>query len=142
MPPSGRPEPVVTPAPVPVAAHGIPEVMAVRYESGSLEIVLRFADAEDTSVHFEAPRGFRVLDEGDLLEFWAPETRAEGWLWSVEDGGWLSQESHRSGFISCLGDRCREFLVAGQNECVSVITDGEPKLRVTASQSGPPPRLV
>lgn len=41
---------------------------------------------------FEVASGFRVLDEGDLLEFWAAEVRVPGWLWRVTGGGWLDLE--------------------------------------------------
>lgn len=106
---------------------GIPEVTGVSYDLSLLKITLMFGDVgHSVCVSFDSVRGFRVLDEGDLLEFWDPESRAEGWLWHVKEGGWLDLEKLRDGFISGVNGGYKEFLVLRQNECVSVITNGDP----------------
>ena len=74
-------------------------------------------------VVFDSLHGYRVLDEGDLLEFWEPDSRTEGWLWKVIKGGWLDLESTRSGFNSGVAKIYDEYLILGKNECVSVITN-------------------
>jgi hypothetical protein len=106
-----------------------PEIKAVHYVDGRLTIILQFANDERVTLEFEIVWGFRVLDEGDLLEFWAAEVRTEECLWSVESGGWLDQESLRSGFISGMSPSYREFLVGGHNDCVSVFSGSEPAIR-------------
>lgn len=76
---------------------------------------------------FENVRGFRVLDEGDLLEFWdAGFTGDKGWVWRVDVGGWLDAESKRDGFTSKHDDSWTEYLVTTGWECVSVISSHAP----------------
>ncbi len=50
-------------------------------------------------VVFDTVRGFRCLDEGDLLDFWADEFIQKNWLFEITAGGWLDQEEKRDGFI-------------------------------------------
>jgi hypothetical protein len=108
---------------------GIPEVTDIYYDLQALRITLTFADREEP-VHatFHESRGFRVLDEGDLTEFWNPETRPDGWLWRISAGGWLDLERTRPAFITGLGDQYMEFLVVGVDDCVSIIASAEPVL--------------
>ena len=117
--------PVVNSIPTTGLVGDVPEITALEYRLGDLTLTLQLADETLVSVRFEAIRGFRVLDEGDLLEFWNPPTRAEGWLWSVKDGGWYAQEARRDGFMFGIDTTCSEFLVLGQNDCVSVITENQ-----------------
>lgn len=76
--------------------------------------------------------GFRVLDEGDLLEFWPACSTAHGCgIFEIHDGGWLEQESTRKGFISsCSRPALREFLVTGPDDCVGVLAFSAPELKV------------
>ena len=106
--------------------EGSPDVFRVDYD-GKLRILLSFENSKNPiHVVFESLRGYRVLDEGDLLEFWEPDSRADGWLWKVIKGGWLDLESTRSGFVSGLTGIYDEYLILGQNECVSVISNSPP----------------
>ncbi|HTQ99940.1 MAG TPA: hypothetical protein VMH83_08115 [Candidatus Acidoferrum sp.] len=99
----------------------VPEIVHVDYDLWVLRLTLRFASMKEPFyLQFFNTRGFRVLDEGDLLEFWKPENRLAGVAWEIESGGWLDLEKTRSGFLSALHP-AREFLVVGANECVSVI---------------------
>ena len=109
---------------------GVGEVVAVNYDLCTLRITLLFeAHALPVYVEFDGVAGFRVLDEGDLNEFWSPEVRAVGWLWKVHGGGWYDLERTRPGFLS--GNRAlSEYLVLGQNECVSVLSYEPPNVRV------------
>lgn len=105
---------------------GTPDVSRIDYD-GKLSILLDFGNSENPIyVVFDSPRGYRVLDEGDLLEFWEPDSRADGWLWKIIKGGWLDLESTRSGFVSGLIGEYDEYLILGQNECVSVISNAPP----------------
>lgn len=81
-----------------------------------------------TYVEFEGVSGFRVLDEGDLLEFWAQDVSKPGWLWLVRSGGWRDLESTRSGFIRRDVPSLREYMVLGVNDCVNVLSGCTPKV--------------
>lgn len=113
------------------AFNGIPEVADINYDLWLLRITLSFKEIDNpVYVTFDTPRGFRVLDEGDLLEFWNNETRPKGWLWFVKSGGWYDLEKYRSGFVSGVIGGYSEYLILGENECVSVITNDEPVIAV------------
>ena len=106
-----------------------PEVISVNYDLWTLRITLLFTDDKNpTYVDFGAIAGFRVLDEGQLLEFWGPDTENH-WLFTVESKGWLAMEASRetAPFITEDG-KLTEYLVAGINECVSIISYGEPTI--------------
>lgn len=111
------------------ACDGVPEITGVTYDLWQLRIMLRF-EALDNRVYvtFNRVRGFRVLDEGNLLEFWDPDTRVSGWLWQVQKGSWFDLERSREGFMSGVNRDYKEFLVLGIDDCVSVITSQEPQI--------------
>ena len=107
--------------------RGLPEITGIHYDLWRLIITVHFEKIDNpVYITFNAPRGFRVLDEGDLLEFWSKETRAKSWLWSVKKGGWYDLEKFRNGFVSGINGEYSEYLIVGENDCVSVITDDEP----------------
>ncbi len=111
------------------AFTGIPEITDVTYDLWLLRITLRFENIDHpVYVIFDGVRGFRVLDEGDLLEFWKPDVRGKGWLCRVDKGGWFDLESLREGFVSGVTGGYKEFLVVGENECVSVIARDNPNI--------------
>jgi hypothetical protein len=105
----------------PLTRAGDPEVIDVSYDLWLLRVTVSMAgdDRRRVYVTFDAPIGFRVLDEGDLCEFWSPDVRTDGWLWEVTSGGWLDLERRRPNFIAGMNDQCREFLVLGCDACVS-----------------------
>jgi hypothetical protein len=111
---------------------GIPEVTDVSYDLHSLRITLTFSEREGPIyAMFLESRGFRVLDEGDLTEFWDSDARPDGWLWRVSSGGWLDLERTRPSFLSGLGDQYSEFLILGVNDCVSVIASADPVVELS-----------
>ena len=111
------------------AYDGLPEISDISFDLWFLTITVYFQQiVKPVYIKFDGIRGFRVLDEGDLLEFWNPELRADGWLWIVEKGGWFDLESTRNGFVSGVTGGYSEFLILGENECVSVITEGSPEI--------------
>ena len=81
-------------------------------------------------VTFENVLGFRMLDEGDLLEFWNMKSGPKGFLWNVESGGWLDLEKTRSGFVSASNEENQEYLIIGINECVSVLSNKKPIIEI------------
>lgn len=106
---------------------GFPEVVHVDYDLWELRITVRFqGHRAPIYVVFSSSNAFRVLDEGALLEYWSPEARSAGWLWKVNDGGWLGMKADNTferGIIR--GD---EYIVAGVNDCVTVISTKVPKV--------------
>jgi hypothetical protein len=113
------------------AFNGVPEVTEIHYDLWILRITLKFEAVEHPIyVSFGGVCGFRVLDEGDLLEFWDPNSRAEGWLWHVKDGGWFALENIREGFVSGAFGGYNEYLVIGIDDCVSIFSTDEPKIEV------------
>src|SRR5690606_9262032 len=117
-----------------VGFSGIPVVARVEYDIWTLRVVLEFeGHNEPVYLEFDRVGGFRVLDEGQLSAFWGKEARADGWLWEVTSGGWHALESTRDDFVlglPPLGEGCREFIVLGVDDCVSVITWAQPRARV------------
>ncbi|MCE3272238.1 MAG: hypothetical protein K0S57_2635 [Ramlibacter sp.] len=107
-----------------------PELVALSFDLWTLRLTMRFPGVvPPTYVEFGEVAGFRVLDEGDLLEFWAQGVHKPGWLWRVSRGGWRDLEATRPGFIRT---DAREFLVLGINDCVSVFSGEEPKVHAPA----------
>ncbi|WP_123636480.1 hypothetical protein [Marinobacter sp. R17] len=110
--------------------QGMPEIVEVSYDLWTLRITLRFEEVDHpVYVEFDDIKGFRVLDEGDLNEFWAPEVRVEGWLWSIMSGGWYDLECIRPGFVTGVTGGYEEYLMLGINDCVSVISYEKPTIR-------------
>ena len=73
--------------------------------------------------------GFRLLDEGDLLDFWSAGISSQkGWIFEITAGGWLAQESLRGGFVSQHRAGVREFLVVGVDWCLSLLALSAPRV--------------
>ena len=105
-------------------------VSKVSYDAGGLVVSVTSPHEGNTvSATFSEVIGFRVLDEGDLLEFWPTCAADYGWLFFVHEGGWFDQEMNRSGFLHDRVPGLNEYFIAGENECISVL-------------SGEPPRVV
>ncbi len=126
---SDHKRPVAESVPAASLVVGTPEVTGLNYDLLTLRVTLMF-EGRDRPIYadFDGVEGFRVLDEGDLCEFWAPEVRVDGWLWQVHRGGWFDLERTRLGFLS--SERALlEFLVLGDNDCVSVLTHDAPTIQ-------------
>jgi hypothetical protein len=109
-----------------------PEVLRINYEDGLLSISMTVEEDSATLVSFASVVGFRVLDEGDLLEFWPTCSSPIGWLWEIHDGGWFDLESKRPQFIRDKYKSVTEYLVLGDNECVSVLSHDRPHIKENA----------
>ncbi|BCV46153.1 hypothetical protein I6M54_15885 [Shewanella algae] len=107
-----------------------PELLSVNYDLWTLRLTLTNDNNQAIYLDFESVEGFRVLDEGQLLEFWSKESPPY-WVFEVISGGWLEQEAKRDGapFLE-VGGKLKEYLVAGLNECVSVLAFAEPEIRI------------
>jgi hypothetical protein len=126
---------------------GLPDIAHVTFDTRRLEVQGFFTHATEPEYRvsayclFSACVGFRVLDEGDLLEFWDLGARPSGWLWRIEAGGWLEQEMKRDGFSTSRSNgpnwpAPKEFLVVGEEYCVSVLSHREPVVWVAEPFTG------
>ncbi|AZZ94126.1 hypothetical protein EUZ85_26770 [Hahella sp. KA22] len=105
------------------------EIVGVHYDLQFLRVDLASPTLDGRiSMTFERPSGFRVLDEGDLLEFWGSLTSEQGWAFRIHAGGWLEQESQRSGFVSQHHEGLQEYLIIGENDCISVLSHSYPTI--------------
>lgn len=106
------------------------EVFRIEYELGNLTVYLRTLDSSITLiVTFDDVLGFRVHDEGRLLEYWPECSSPNGWLFEIVSGGWQTQEIERIGPLMPERPNVREYLVAGEDDCVSVLCATPPQVR-------------
>jgi hypothetical protein len=122
------------------------EIVRVEYSPNFLMINTRsLSDSATALIEFPDIIGFRVLDEGNLLEFWPECSSANGRLFEIFAGGWLGQELIRPGsLIGPMKIKAKEYLLAGVDDCVSVICHGEPTVRrgLPKQQEGCPQFLL
>ena len=79
--------------------------------------------------YFPHPRGFRMLDESDMLGWWKNKTfHSDHHLYEITEGGWLSEDA--VGFsVTKASMKVREWLITSSNDCVSVIASEPPLIR-------------
>lgn len=107
---------------------GVPEIEHVSYDLWHLRITARFPDHRPpVYVVFRSPDRFRVLDEGDLYEYWSSAGLPGGWILTVTQGGWQDQEHVRTGVPA--NPSFDEYVVVGTDCCVSVIARTGPEVR-------------
>ena len=105
------------------------EVTDIHYSGGRLTINVKSLDGSlMVTATFPEVAGFRVLDEGDLLEFWQGFSSKEDWIFRVIEGGWFEQEGQRSGFIRRDVKAISEFMITGVDDCVSVLAWAAPEV--------------
>ncbi|KAF7772637.1 hypothetical protein PMAN_b0219 [Pseudoalteromonas marina] len=100
-------------------------IESINYDLDYLKVVVVADSNLRIEVCFQQPIGFRCLDEGDLLEFWASNKITSNWLLQIHDFGWLAQESNRAGFLS-KDTMLSEYLIKGSNECLNVLSTDKP----------------
>ncbi|CZF83987.1 hypothetical protein GCE9029_04126 [Grimontia celer] len=106
----------------------VSDVRGVNWDGCMLKVHVEFDNVEEpVYVCFFGVDGFRVLDEFDLNEFWWADNADLTWLCTVKEGGWLSLEKTRSGFLSDP-EGLTEYLIAGNTECVSILTTAPPTI--------------
>ena len=113
-----------------IAFSGGSEVLGLEYELGRLHIKLRaLKNDQHVTVTFKECAAFRVMDERDLAEYWPACSSHNGWIFEVQGGGWLSQELERpASLVAHMNAGLREYLIAGTDDCVSVLAVGSPKI--------------
>ncbi|HQR07275.1 MAG TPA: hypothetical protein PLN21_10660 [Gemmatales bacterium] len=101
---------------------------SLHFDMETLSIEMQGEGFEFAKVLFHAPAGFRVLDERDLCEFWDKLHYKNGWLFEVEEGGWLELERQRQLFNSHeVHQGMKEYLVVC-DQCVSVFSVRPPEI--------------
>ena len=82
---------------------------------------------------FTVPRGFRYLDEGDLLPYWSSGCfdTSRHLVFEIRHGGWADQEE-QSGMLNVTAavGTFREWLITSGNACLNVISAVEPLVRI------------
>lgn len=106
----------------------------VKLSDNGLDIIV---DSESWKIkaNFDASWGFRVLDEGDLGEFWSECDLTKGWCFEVIEGGWSSLEKNRDHYVTGKLYEPREYLIIGLNECVSILAHEPPIITELASSN-------
>lgn len=104
------------------------EIINIDFDVELLTVTVRI-DGDKLDVTFDAPAGFRVLDEGDLLEYWPDCSTPNGWLYEIVGRGWLDQECQRGGFLSGHNSEIKEYFIAGLNYCISVLAWEKPDVQ-------------
>ena len=106
------------------------ELASVNFDQWILTIAIR-AYSKDQSVlgmvHviFKGVRGFRYLDEGDMLQYPFPQNSTRNYVQLINTDGWLSQESDYGNIVT---DSHKEYLISTINECVCVLSTVEPEI--------------
>ena len=122
-----------------ISFSGGNEVVRIEYELGRLAIHLRaMQGGKEAVVWFAAVEGFRVLDERDLMEYRPTCSTQNGWLFEIQEGGWLTQEVVRPGSLIGFSNRgLHEYLVTGTDDCVTVLSVVPPDILVKTAQAVP-----
>lgn len=97
------------------------------------ELTVTLASGGDKTiaeVRFRGVLGFRLLDEGNLLEFWPTCSADNGWLFLIKKNGWFDLESTRSGFLLTREYGLSEYFVASMNSCLNVLAEEPPIVEV------------
>lgn len=104
------------------------EVASVNFDQWILTVALR-AYAADQSVKgmvhviFKGVRGFRYLDEGDMLAYPFPENCTTKYIHVINQKGWSQQETE---FGNIVTPGHKEYLVATDHECICILAHQEP----------------
>src|SRR5688572_29860304 len=108
------------------------DIVAIAFQDGDLRVTVDTVNAAGELVAlnyvFEGPRGFRLLDEGDLIRYWESRKFEPGYhLFEITAGGWKAQETTLEGMLSvsdAIGTR--EWFVATTNQCMNVLSAQPP----------------
>lgn len=107
------------------------EIVRIEYATGKLRAFVRDMDSEtEIAIDFDDVLGYRVLDEGNLMEFWSECSTPNGRLFEIHSGGWLSQEANSH--FAATPQKAKEYFVAGVDDCLSVISLMPPKVQKNA----------
>ena len=133
----------------PSERYGEKVVRSVQYDGKTLVIDIQGDGFAFARIYFTNPVGFRVLDELDLTEFWPEYSETNGWLYEVEEGGWLELENTRGVTVgskpesillsASMMPNLREYFIV-DDKCISVLTVNPPEIRQLGTD--PKPRVI
>ncbi|MDR3395301.1 MAG: hypothetical protein P4L70_09915 [Parasulfuritortus sp.] len=96
--------------------------------------------AETIRITFERYFTLFVTDEGDLTRYWGSDMfKGHGHIFEILDGGLLWNESQYPGLLTVTAamPNVREWFVRTTGECITVISDTEPQIRVVVGDEAP-----
>ena len=104
------------------------ELAFLSFDQWMLTVALRAYSREQdvlgmVHVTFKNVRGFRYLDEGDMLQYPFPEGCIRRYVQPMTNGGWSDQESAYGNIV--YGGH-QEYLIATDVECVSILSRSDP----------------
>ncbi|WP_338846806.1 hypothetical protein V8J88_23935 [Massilia sp. W12] len=107
------------------------DITHVGLEWGDLVITLTSrGDMKGAIVKFSDTIGIRLLDEGDLLEFWPTCSSDKGWIFRISQNGWFDHEASRPGFMRDKNLGICEYFIASQNSCISILSGEAPSIEI------------
>lgn len=114
-------------------AHDVYELSFTR--TGFRAIITGFKAGTKDSAFFEVflpeVRGFRCLDEGDLIAYWeSNQFRTGHCLYKVSEGGWLQNEVNGVLSVSSSVGTYYEFMVPTNDYCLCILASHEPNVRI------------
>ena len=85
-------------------------------------------ERRDLKVWFKYARGFRYLDEGDLIYYWESGSfNTPHHVYKIKSGGWSNGEALEPGVLSVsVAIEEQEWFVATTNGCINVLSNAEP----------------
>jgi hypothetical protein len=109
------------------------QVVSVRWSVGKPTVVgvTSKRSGRRCEVRFQEDVGVRILGELDLAGIWTSQPKEllqSTWLFVVRSRGWFDLEATRQDFYTKHEPPVTEYLIAGFQECVSVLARGEPTL--------------
>jgi hypothetical protein len=82
-------------------------------------------------VFFPEVRGFRCLDEGDLIRYWeSNQFRTGHCIYKVVEDGWLQNEVSGVLSVSSSVGAYYEFVIPTNDYCLCILASQEPIVRV------------
>ena len=102
--------------------------------SGLRIIVSTWIDSINESlleVYFRRVRGYRYLDEGDLIAYWQSEKfRTPHHVYEITSGGWITGETQEPGILEISKSfELREWFICTTNGCMNVVAAEPPELK-------------
>jgi hypothetical protein len=115
---------------------GRADIVEFSFGPSGLRIVVSFLD-EDSDLYqeivFPEVRGFRSLDEGDLVPYWKSGvfSNSRHSVFEIASGGWMEQEIQTPGMLATTHavGWYREWFVVSMDQCVNVIAKDPPLIR-------------
>jgi hypothetical protein len=112
--------------PIPLTRYRL--VKRLSSQGSSLTVTVRLMPEDvEWEVHFGSLVGYRVFDERDLPSYWPACSR--GTVFEIAKGGWLSKPDFDADLVLAgFYGEVREFFVAGEGQCVSVLATEPPTI--------------